>query len=79
MKKTEILINKLSILELGKTLMHELWYNYVQPKYGEKAELCYMDTDGFIAYTKTNDIYMTMWKILKLNLILIIMNWIDHY
>ena len=25
--------------------MHEFWYNYVKPKYGEKGKLCNMDTD----------------------------------
>ena len=32
-----------SILELSKILMYEVWYDYVKPKYGEKAKLCYMD------------------------------------
>ena len=27
----------LSILELSKTVMYELWYDYVKPKYGENA------------------------------------------
>ena len=45
MKKTEILMNttvhlRLSILELSKILMYEIWYDYVEPKYGEKAKLC---------------------------------------
>ena len=62
MKKTEILINKpvcleLSILELSKILMYEFWYDYVKPKYVEKATLCYMDTDSFIVHIKTDDIY----------------------
>ena len=62
MKKTEILMNKpiqlgLSILELSKVLMHEIWYDFVKPKYGEKVKLCYMDTDSFIVYIKTDDIY----------------------
>ena len=25
--------------------MYEFWYDYVKPKYGEKARLCYMDKD----------------------------------
>ena len=37
--------------------MYEFWYNYVKPKYGEKAKLRYMDTNGFIVYIKTDDIY----------------------
>ena len=48
---------RLSILELSKILMYELSYDYVKPKYGEKAKLCYMDTDSFIVYIKTDDIY----------------------
>ena len=27
------------------------------PKYGKKAKLCYMDTESFIAYIKTDEIY----------------------
>ena len=26
----------LSILETSKTVMHEIWYDYIEPKYGEK-------------------------------------------
>ena len=37
--------------------MYEFWYDYVKPKYGEKAKLCYMDTDGFIVYIKTDYLY----------------------
>ena len=61
MKKAQILMNKpvylgLSVLELSKILMYEFWYDYVKPKY-EKAKLCYMDTDNFIVYIKTDNIY----------------------
>ena len=31
-------------------------------KYREKANLCYMDTDSFIAYKKTQDIYSDIAK-----------------
>ena len=36
--------------------MYEVWYDYVKPKYGEKVKLCYMDTDSFLVYIKTEDI-----------------------
>ena len=32
--------------------MCETWYNYVKPKYDEKAKLCYMDANIFVAYIK---------------------------
>ena len=37
--------------------MHLFCYDYVKPKYGEKAKLRYMDTDSFIVHVKTDDIY----------------------
>ena len=46
----------ISIIELSKILMYEFWYDYVKPKYSEKSKLCYMDTDNFIIYIKTDDI-----------------------
>ena len=47
----------LSISEISKIVMYEFWYGYVIPKYNKKANLCYMDTDIFIAYVKTVYIY----------------------
>ena len=62
MRKTQILMNKpvylgLSILELSKIVMCEFCYDYVKPKYGEKAKLYYMDTNSFIVDIKADDIY----------------------
>ena len=37
--------------------MYEFWYDYVKSKYDKKDKLCYMDTDIFIIYIKTDDIY----------------------
>ena len=47
---------ELLILWLSKILMFKFWYDYVKPKYGKKAKLCYMDTD-FIGYINADDIY----------------------
>ena len=35
--------------------MYEFWYDYIKPKYGDRAKLCYTDTDSFIIYIKTED------------------------
>ena len=48
---------ELSILELSKRLLYEFWYDYVKPKYDEKAKLCYMDSGSFIVCIKPDDIY----------------------
>ena len=47
----------MSILDISKTLMQEFWFDYIKPKYQDKAKLCYMDTDSFIIYVKTEDFY----------------------
>ena len=46
-----------SILELSKILVYDFWYDYVKPKYGEKAKLYYIDPNSFIVYIQTDDIY----------------------
>ena len=61
MRKTQIVMNKLvylglSILYLSKTVMYELWCDYVKPKYAENAKLCYMGTDNFIVHVTTDDV-----------------------
>ena len=58
MKKKKIKMNKsiylgMSILDISKTLMYEFWYDYIKPKYQDRAKLCYMDTDSFVIYIKT--------------------------
>ena len=37
--------------------MYEFWYDYIKPKCQDKAKLCYMDTNSFIIYIKTEDFY----------------------
>ena len=58
MRKIEVKMNKpvclgLSILDISKTVMYEFWYDYMKPKYGDNAKLCYTDTDSFIINIKT--------------------------
>ena len=62
MEKTTIKMTKplylcMPILDISKILMYEFWYNYFIPKYGDKAKFCYTDTDSFIIYIKTEDIF----------------------
>ena len=47
----------MSILDISKTLMYEFWYDYFKPKYGDKAKLCYTDTDSFIIHIITEDFF----------------------
>ena len=62
MEKLEVRMNKptylgQAILDISKTLMYEFWHDYIKPKYGDKARLCYMDTYSFITHIKTEDFY----------------------
>ena len=62
MKKTKVKMNKatffgMSRLDISKTLMYEFWYDYIKPKYQDKAKLCYMDTDSIVILIKTEDFY----------------------
>ena len=52
----------LTILEISNVAMCEFWYDYIKLKNGEKEKLCYMDADSFIAYIKTEDIYIDIAK-----------------
>ena len=47
----------ISILDISKILMYEFWYDYINPKYGDKAKLCYTDTDSFIIHIITEDFF----------------------
>ena len=62
MKQCEVYINKplylgQAILDYSEMLMYEFWYDYLQPMYKDKIELCYMDTDSFIICVETDDFY----------------------
>ena len=62
MQETEIYFNKpvyvgQAILDLSKKLMFEFHYDYIKPKYGNKAELLFTDTDSLMYHIETEDFY----------------------
>ena len=61
-KKTKVKMNKpiylgMSILDISKKWMYEFWYDYMKPKYQDRAKLCYMDTSSFVIHIITDNFY----------------------
>ena len=61
-KKTVVNCNKpiyigFVILELSKLKMYQTYYEYLKPKFGDRIELLYTDTDSFILHIQSEDLY----------------------
>ena len=52
-KMTKPLYLGMSILDISKILMYKFRYDYIMPKYGDRATFCYTDTYSFIICIKT--------------------------
>ena len=63
----------MSILDISKTLMYKFWYDYFKPKYGDRAKLCYTDTDSFIINIITEGFFKIFLMMLRYGMIRLIM------
>ena len=60
--KTKVVLNKpmivgQAILDLSRILMYKFLYDYIKPKYGDKAKFLFTDTDSLMIKIETDDFY----------------------
>lgn len=71
MQKSKLVLNKpiyvgMSILDLSKHLMYDIYYNQLKEQYGEKCDVLYTDTDSLLLHVETDDVYRDMEKHINL-------------
>lgn len=64
-KRSKVLISKpvyagQTVLDLSKMLMYKMWYCYFKQKYATQCQLLCTDSDSFLLYVETDDIYEDM-------------------
>ena len=62
MEKTTVTLNRpvyagVSILDISKWHMYSIHYDVVKSVYGEKADVCFSDTDSLCYFIETDDLY----------------------
>ena len=62
MRRTNVLMDKpimvgQAILDKSKELMCSFWYEYLKPKYKDKINSLYMDSDSFVIEVETDDFF----------------------
>jgi hypothetical protein len=70
-KRKKIILNKpipvgFCILDFAKHKMYDFYYNYLKRKYGCRVKLLTSDTDSFIIFVETEDIYQDIFSELDL-------------
>ena len=56
-KMSKTLYLGMSTLNICNIIMYKFWYDYIRPKHGDRAKLCYTGTDIFIINIETEDFF----------------------
>ena len=65
LRKSKLKLNKpiyvgFSVLDLSKIVMYQFHYEVIKARYGNKAKLCFTDTDSLCYEIETDDLYEDM-------------------
>jgi ubiquitin len=67
LRRVKVKLNKpiyigMTVLDLSKCTMYDFYYNHLKLLYGEKVQLQMTDTDSFLFYCETNDLFKDMYQ-----------------